>query len=360
LPAGGRLENGLDAPLAARRSGVWKLESQTDGRRCQLFWKTPASVDFKGVRVVRKEHGYPNGPTDGTIVYQGRASRCEDSIPPGVQSVGYGVFREDVSGGSSRGITAYVVLNKDYATTPDISKTEPEALERGLHNYWDFTKATVGNDGIVSADKAGKTVGKLCSGAALRPAPLCPPGQDKLALALPSRIANCGLALAPQDIASLKGGFTLSGWFWVKDESYPVTILGNYPGGTFQPGVFQMSLGRFEAADEKGRGFQLVGLQNARWEPGQWTHLLATLNPKEARVYLNGNLVAQQKIDFSPESAWLASAFPLKVGGINAGETPKPGEESQPDRFLDLVRIYDRALSEQEIKALYWMEVERF
>ncbi|MDQ7815378.1 MAG: carboxypeptidase regulatory-like domain-containing protein [Patescibacteria group bacterium] len=44
-----------------------------------LNWNVPPDPDFAGTRIVRKEGGYPTGPNDGILVYQGAANTSLDS-----------------------------------------------------------------------------------------------------------------------------------------------------------------------------------------------------------------------------------------------------------------------------------------
>jgi hypothetical protein len=78
---------------------------------------------------------------------------------------------------------------------------------------------------------------------------------------------------------------------------------------------------------------------------GQWIHIVATYSGGVMRLYINGSL-------YSTRSGTLAlnTIRPLRIG---AGRT-----ETTPGYFfngiIDEVRIYNRALSDEEIKELYY------
>ncbi|MEA3249304.1 MAG: fibronectin type III domain-containing protein, partial [Patescibacteria group bacterium] len=44
-----------------------------------LTWVNPLDADFQGVIILRKESGFPTGPTDGTVVYDGTAETHTDA-----------------------------------------------------------------------------------------------------------------------------------------------------------------------------------------------------------------------------------------------------------------------------------------
>lgn len=54
------------------------LTAEIHDRKLMLAWQNPADPDFEGVRLVRKADGYPTGPDDGDIVYEGTAESFAD------------------------------------------------------------------------------------------------------------------------------------------------------------------------------------------------------------------------------------------------------------------------------------------
>jgi hypothetical protein len=77
----------------------------------------------------------------------------------------------------------------------------------------------------------------------------------------------------------------------------------------------------------------------------QWNHLLATYNGQHAKVYINGEMevqvAANEKIGVNNN--------PVTIGATGYDVDYFKGS-------IDDVRIYNRALSAEEVKALYDLE----
>lgn len=245
------------------------------------------------------------------------------------------------------------------ALSPDMAEAQTRGadLDRGLAHHWSFD--THDPTGKV-ADRAGGATGQLTGGARLVNNPVLDPEMDPWALGVPRGVPQAGVEIPVEAFAGSRGEFTLAAWVFLEAGSPGAVVLANYPGGTFQPGIFQLNLDadrnrrvvRFEAADERGQGFQHLPTCDLRHE--QWTHVVATLTPQEARVYLDGDLVASRELDYSAESRWLASPrYPLRLGGLNVASGEESEAESLPACYLDNVRVYTRALLPAEVVALY-------
>ena len=76
-------------------------------------WYNPADTTFSGVRVLRKQSGYPTGPADGTVVYEGTASGFMDSGLDANTRYYYGAFAYNLAGVYS----AATVYSQDWAVT---------------------------------------------------------------------------------------------------------------------------------------------------------------------------------------------------------------------------------------------------
>ena len=102
LQEGSFITEGLpDTEAPANVSGLRARQENTD---VVLSWKDPTESDFDHVRIVRKENGYPNDPSDGVIVFEGKASEFRDERIFTQGSVyGYGVFAYDRIGNESSG-----------------------------------------------------------------------------------------------------------------------------------------------------------------------------------------------------------------------------------------------------------------
>jgi hypothetical protein len=152
----------------------------------------------------------------------------------------------------------------------------------------------------------------------------------------------------------------MAGWIYMEAGATSATLLGNYPGGSFQPGIFRLGVEsspwgqraiRFEAADNRGEGFQLIPAFD--WPSEEWVHLAATLDGNGAAVYANGSLVAEKKLQFAAAAEWLAHAsLPWKLGGLNT-------DTGEGEHYVDNTRVYNRALSAGEVAALYLYEADR-
>jgi len=79
----------------------------------------------------------------------------------------------------------------------------------------------------------------------------------------------------------------------------------------------------------------------------QWSHVAGVFNSGHVRIYLNGRLEAEKHIDF-PRLGGSATGPPFTVGWVKVG-TGKYFFEGA----LDEVMLYNRALSDGEIKQLY-------
>jgi len=79
----------------------------------------------------------------------------------------------------------------------------------------------------------------------------------------------------------------------------------------------------------------------------EWVHVVGTYNGKEAIVYVNGKQAAKRSM--STES------YKVKTEQLFIGSDPD-GDLDVMSGSIDDVRIYNRALSNEEVKALYDLE----
>jgi hypothetical protein len=236
----------------------------------------------------------------------------------------------------------------------------PAEVRAGLVHHWPIDDAPTSGS---IRDVVGGQHGTLVNGAALVRAPVVHPDADPDAVLVPGGRPGAGVSLTVTPDLAAAGTFTLTGWIYVEagaSGAPGATLLGNYPGGGFQPGIFRFNvecsqrgqrLIRFEGANSRGEGFQLIPAFD--WPSEEWVHLAATLDGNGAAVYANGSLVAEKKLPFAPGAAWLAHAsLPWKLGGLDTGT----GER---EHYVDNLRVYDRALSAAEVKALCLYEADR-
>ncbi|MBN1584822.1 fibronectin type III domain-containing protein [Candidatus Uhrbacteria bacterium] len=84
----------------------------------QLSWTNPSEPDWAGTRIVRKVGGYPNGPSDGTIVFDGRGdSRLDQGLTNGITYY-YSAYSYDTSLNWSSPATALAVPQEGAVIQP--------------------------------------------------------------------------------------------------------------------------------------------------------------------------------------------------------------------------------------------------
>lgn len=75
-----------------------------------LSWTNPTDPDFDAVKIMRSTTGYPSGPNDGTLVYQGNAQVTFDaSVSPDIRYY-YTIFARDTSLNYSSGAIASAII----------------------------------------------------------------------------------------------------------------------------------------------------------------------------------------------------------------------------------------------------------
>ena len=79
-----------------------------------------------------------------------------------------------------------------------------------------------------------------------------------------------------------------------------------------------------------------------------WCHLVGCYDGKELRLYANGVLIAQKPV----EKSIVPSRYPLRVGH---GTYDKGGKRRYYG-LIDEVMVWNRALSEAEVRQLYWLQ----
>ncbi len=84
----------------------------------------------------------------------------------------------------------------------------------------------------------------------------------------------------------------------------------------------------------------------------QWRHIVATYDGEKMKVFVNGQLDSEQEMatelfqPTNPESLTIGAAF-----NVNNGE--RGNEGFYRNGLIDDIRVYNRALSEDEVKQLY-------
>lgn len=131
---------------------------------------------------------------------------------------------------------------------------------------------------------------------------------------------------------------------WIKNPPTTCNIIAKWPRTGLSPGsyLFSVSNGRvgfhlfLNGASTPLTGRSLVP------NDGQWHHIAGTYDGSEMRVYLDGvldgSMAAEGDIDRIDSDVWL--------GRLVDGSYPFTGS-------MDEVRIYERSLSEDEVKQIY-------
>jgi hypothetical protein len=78
-------------------ASVLSLTADAGDSIVQLAWTNPGDADWAGTRVLRKEGGYPTGPTDGTIVFDGAADSYLDNGVTNGTTYYYAAYAYDTS-----------------------------------------------------------------------------------------------------------------------------------------------------------------------------------------------------------------------------------------------------------------------
>lgn len=155
---------------------------------------------------------------------------------------------------------------------------------------------------------------------------------------------------------------TFSAWVQIADNDNHYHAFMSLADGTTQYGYPIIILSKCRSGYREGRiYFQLqTSLDEALIVPSnedgdtlpkfEWIYLTGVIDyPDSVKFYVNGDLQGSvTPIDFD-----MSDALSLK---LNFGSTPYPGYNGEYGRHngrIDEVRIYDRALSDDEIKELY-------
>jgi hypothetical protein len=153
------------------------------------------------------------------------------------------------------------------------------------------------------------------------------------------------------DSKEISGGqsFTLAAWIYRNSTGSRHDFLNKFFDGAMK----DYGLGTntdtlwFYLENGGGNDFSLNG--STTLNSGTWYHVLATYNhsKKEVKLYVNGSLDASGTSSFrSPNTD-----APLTIGAMS--DTSTYNNSNYMDGLMDEVRVYNRALSQPEIKALY-------
>jgi hypothetical protein len=92
----------------------------------------------------------------------------------------------------------------------------------------------------------------------------------------------------------------------------------------------------------KDNGQDVYFIQMVDFVESEWYHVAGTYDGAEMKIYINGEFTG----------GWVTNiSRTTDAGNLQIGALRKPGEESWLNGTIDEVRIYDRALSKEEIQA---------
>jgi hypothetical protein len=135
---------------------------------------------------------------------------------------------------------------------------------------------------------------------------------------------------------------SLSLWVYPESLSGTQTLAGEIDYSFYQNNVrLELRWGRVRYAFTDGATEQVYMFGVTNPNPDGWTHVAVTRNGGQAATYVNGAEDMSKPYSFVPAACSTA----LTVGGTASGANPFKGK-------IDDVRLYDRALSEEEIREL--------
>ncbi|MCF7764990.1 MAG: LamG domain-containing protein, partial [Verrucomicrobia bacterium] len=149
--------------------------------------------------------------------------------------------------------------------------------------------------------------------------------------------------------------FTLEAWVNVpvfRKDSAIIAKRRNEAGTSFALRVGTGDLGQYavlgmnnDFGDGTGVNFVMTAGQLVA---GRWHHLAATYDGQTASIFIDGNLASSEKIAMRLRP----SSFPLTIGQENL-----PGDPRAFLGLIDEVRVWNRALSAQEIRSRMSMQL---
>lgn len=101
------------------------LQANSGDGNVLLTWTPPPDADLVGVRIVRKLGGFPTGPTDGLVIYQGLGTVFTDQPLINGVTYYYGAFAYDGQGNMSSGGLASATPLAPGQTLPPAPPTPP-------------------------------------------------------------------------------------------------------------------------------------------------------------------------------------------------------------------------------------------
>jgi len=210
-------------------------------------------------------------------------------------------------------------------------KVEEAARRAGLVGRWTFDEPS----GEAAVDASGRGHHARVGAGALRA-----PGRSGGALRFDDRSSPVELPGVPDlDFAS-DGSFTLSAWYWPETRP-PQAAHGILVRGDPPLGLRYSADGRFEFKHALEGDLEASATAPDAVPPRHWYHVagVVDLTAGSSRIYLNGH--PQRAAFWAPGTRARAPEGARWRVGVGANGT------------VDEVRVYRRALSAEEVRALY-------
>lgn len=220
--------------------------------------------------------------------------------------------------------------------------------DKDLVGHWTFD-----DEKSPAADAAGKHDGKLLK------KPVRIEGRVGGAMKFDGAGSHVEIPNAPALENLQEGSFTVSAWFKPEDEPpgseaendayYGIVIKsGNHAGLHYDnQGNFAMA---YWVKGEEGE-VQVAAASEKSYEPRKWYHLVGVVDRAAGKTLLYVNGERDGSAEWDPKlPAYEHDQGPWRIGIAE----PNAEEWSWPAKgAIDDVRLYKRALSEKEIKALF-------
>jgi len=283
-----------------------------------------------------------NGTADAVVNLPQSASYDDDVVP----LLGGDSLANFVINGSIDDVRIYnrALSEADIAALYEYESTSPPPTPTdGLVAYYPFN----GN----ANDESGNSLNGVVSGAVLAP--------DRFGTADRAYFFNGSARIDVPSFASVQLS-TLSFSCWVYVDSYPTDDSTHYiiDRFSYEPGQnrgFQFYANSFRSAwwggelynGTDGLHYQ-ARVDYALLPASKWQHFAFVLNNRMLSCYTNGVLASTATSDFD----FVGGDAPLTFG---TGWFPT-GSNASYTGYLDDVRVYNRALSSQEVAELYALE----
>jgi hypothetical protein len=231
-------------------------------------------------------------------------------------------------------------------TTVSIQSSDPETgveLERGLLLYLPLDEIEAGSTAL---DASGHGHDGTPSASPPTPSVSVPP----VGFANPRSLAFDGveqlLDLGNPASLDLAGALTLSAWIRpLSLDGYRNVVAHGFRWSPNEEVALRIHDGTFEFTAWNGVDHMATAPVPAG-DVDSWHHLAGVNDGVTYRIYRDGELIAEQADTFTPTRV----DAPWAIGGRS---TSMPVEPRSYNGLIDEVRIYDRALSADEVRALF-------